>query len=94
MHEKPGLREGMDMGFERFIREDWNRWLRLRRRGLTGERGATMVEYALMASAIAVVAIASVSMVGERSADTYDEVARELAAVNIVNPDEDDPRRP
>ena len=55
------------------------------------ERGTTMVEYALMASAIAMVAIASVSFVGERSAIAIDDVTNELAAVN--NPRDGRPRR-
>jgi len=92
MREKPGLRQGMVMGFERFIREGWNRWLRLRRGGLTGERGATMVEYALIASSIAVVVIASAFYVGTRASDTFETVADRLAAVN--NPEPPRPRRP
>jgi len=91
MREKPGLREGMVMGFERFIREGWNRWLRLRRGGLTDERGATLVEYALIASSIAVVVIASAFYVGTRTSETSRDVGGKLAAVNNPPPR---PRRP
>ncbi|MFN8388776.1 MAG: hypothetical protein U0136_00635 [Bdellovibrionota bacterium] len=38
------------------------------------ERGATMVEYSLMGALIAVVVVASVTLAGKRSKDTYCKV--------------------
>ena len=49
------------------------------------EHGATVLEYALIASCIAVVAIASVTFVGERTSVALNESGRAIAA-GVVNP--------
>lgn len=51
------------------------------------ERGATMLEYALMAACIAIVALAGVSALGTNSADTFVEVTRHLANSTVTEPD-------
>lgn len=48
--------------------------------GLVGnERGATMLEYGLLAALIAVVAIVSVTFVGRRAHDSYCSIVRAQA---------------
>lgn len=53
-----------------------------------GEKGATMFEYAFIACCIAVVAIASLTYVGERADMTFTTVGNAIAAVN--GPEEDE----
>lgn len=48
---------------------------------LRNEKGASMVEYALLASLIAVAAIGSVSALGWRSQVTYNEVSLALGGI-------------
>jgi pilus assembly protein Flp/PilA len=42
------------------------------------EEGATMVEYALMLSLIAVVCIAAVIVIGQNASDTFTEVGNQM----------------
>jgi len=46
------------------------------------ERGASMVEYALLASLIAVAAVGSVTNLGQQNKDTFNRVQQELRDVN------------
>jgi Flp pilus assembly pilin Flp len=59
------------------------------RNELSNERGAAMLEYSLIAAAIAIVCIASVSMVGNEANKTFVTVGRKLANTNfpvVVDP--------
>ena len=47
---------------------------------LRDEDGVTAIEYGLIAALIAVVIIAAVSLVGERTSNTFNAVADELPA--------------
>ena len=49
----------------------------------SNERGATMVEYSLMAALIALTAIGSVTFVGEEGAKTFREVGRSFPAIGL-----------
>lgn len=51
---------------------------------ISDEKGAAMMEYALMAACIAVVAIASVSFAGEQAELTFTEVGESIAGSNFV----------
>jgi len=55
---------------------------------LRNEKGASMVEYALLAALIAVGAMGSVSNLGNEARKSIEAVGQELAAANInpVNP--------
>lgn len=46
---------------------------------LTGERGASMVEYALLVALIAIVALIAVALAGSTLSTTYSEIASEVA---------------
>jgi pilus assembly protein Flp/PilA len=46
------------------------------------ERGATMVEYAIMVALIAVVSIAAISLLGTNINSAFQKVANEVKAVN------------
>lgn len=50
------------------------------------ERGATMVEYALMAALIAVVSIASVAQAGVESRKAFNTVAKNIQEAGASNP--------
>jgi len=52
--------------------------VRALRRFLVEERGATAIEYGLIASLIAVVIIGTVAMVGNSLTNTFNEVASNL----------------
>ena len=52
--------------------------MRALRRFLVEERGATAIEYGLIASLIAVVIIGTVAMVGNSLTNTFNEVASNL----------------
>lgn len=43
------------------------------------ERGASMVEYALLVALIAMVAVATVAIFGEKLGDTYNDIADKVA---------------
>ncbi len=47
---------------------------------VTEEKGATMVEYALMVALIAVVAIAAVTFLGEEVSEKFDSIGNTLDA--------------
>ena len=51
------------------------------------ERGATMLEYALMAACIAIVAVAGVSALGLETKETFRLVQIKLANSSVVGPD-------
>jgi pilus assembly protein Flp/PilA len=51
----------------------------LRARLGRSERGAALVEYALLVALIAVVCIAAVTVLGNRAADKYSQVGSKLA---------------
>jgi pilus assembly protein Flp/PilA len=53
-------------------------WADLKERA-TEEHGATAVEYALMVALIAVVIIAAVTFLGEKSAEKFDKVGKAVA---------------
>ncbi len=44
------------------------------------EKGATMLEYALMAALIAVVCIAAVQMLGQQASNTFSEVGSTIGS--------------
>jgi pilus assembly protein Flp/PilA len=46
------------------------------------EKGATMIEYALMVALVAVVAILAVTFVGEEASKTFSNIGEELKAAN------------
>jgi pilus assembly protein Flp/PilA len=46
------------------------------------EEGATAVEYALMVALIAVVIIAAVTLIGQESSETFQNVADNIGATN------------
>ena len=53
------------------------------RRMADNERGVAMMEYALLASLIAVVSVAAVVMLGEETRDTYRATSDGFAAAGI-----------
>ncbi len=46
------------------------------------EKGATMLEYALLASLIAVVCIAAVTLLGQKACQSFSKVASSLSTTN------------
>ncbi|MEZ5169552.1 MAG: Flp family type IVb pilin [Acidimicrobiia bacterium] len=54
----------------------------LQTRFANDERGATMIEYVLLAALIAVVVIAAVTLVGNETSETFSTVGNELDKVN------------
>jgi pilus assembly protein Flp/PilA len=54
----------------------------MRARFADSDRGATMVEYALMVALIAVVCIAAVSLIGNNSSDKFDTVGQSIGAAS------------
>ena len=48
-------------------------------RTVTGERGASLVEYALLVALIAVVVIGAVTLLGDTTATTFSNVSDSLA---------------
>ena len=50
------------------------------------ENGVSMLEYALLASLIAVVAISSVSALGWTVSDTFDDVRNTMASAGVERP--------
>jgi len=54
----------------------------LQARFANNERGATMIEYVLLAALIAVVVIAVVTLVGNETSETFSTVGSELDNVN------------
>ena len=50
----------------------------------TSERGASMLEYALLAALISVASIASVTVLGQRAHATFTTIQREMGAGGIV----------
>ena len=50
-------------------------WLKAR---INDERGASLVEYALLVALIAVVCIAAVSLIGDEAKETFSNVGSEL----------------
>ena len=46
---------------------------------VTSERGASLVEYALLVALIAVVCIAAVTALGEAASENFTEVANEIS---------------
>jgi pilus assembly protein Flp/PilA len=48
------------------------------RTAIKSERGATMVEYALMVALIAVVALGMVALLGEGVRDTFGDIANQV----------------
>ena len=50
---------------------------------LSSERGATMLEYALMAACIAIVALAGVTSLGAETNRTFTAVEERLANTNL-----------
>jgi pilus assembly protein Flp/PilA len=69
IHSIPSLKE-----------EQMNRFTTLVRRFVKDDEAATMVEYALMLSLIAVVCIAMVTIVGTNARDIFDTVGQALPA--------------
>ncbi len=53
------------------------------------ERGATMVEYGLMVTLIAVVCIITVGVLGGEVRDMFDSIEPEVAAAQNANPPAD-----
>ncbi|MFP3906835.1 MAG: Flp family type IVb pilin [Acidimicrobiales bacterium] len=51
----------------------------LQARFADSERGASLVEYALLVALIAVVCIAAITLLGESASDKFDEVADEIS---------------
>ncbi|MBY0587175.1 Flp family type IVb pilin [bacterium] len=47
------------------------------------ERGATMVEYTLLACCLSIVCIAAVSALGQESRETFTTIERKMAATNF-----------
>ena len=47
------------------------------------EKGASMLEYALLAALIAVVAIAAITFLGRQASTTFSTVGQEMA--NVIN---------
>ena len=64
--------------------------LRRFRLSANSERGATMFEYALIVSLIAVIAITAVAVVGIRVEETFVEVGERVAGVIIPGEDRGD----
>jgi pilus assembly protein Flp/PilA len=52
------------------------------RQRLTGDDGATMVEYALMVALIAVVCIAAVTLIGTNSRNKFSTVGNSIGAAS------------
>ncbi len=50
------------------------------------EKGASMLEYALLAALIAVVAIAAVTFLGQQASDTFSNVGNALQGGNAQAP--------
>jgi Flp pilus assembly pilin Flp len=68
-----------------------------RDRAEDGERGATLVEYALLVALVALVAISSMSALRNRTREKYEETSAgitEVAGVVIEAPDDDSPGDP
>lgn len=59
----------------------WNTWVAsfLRARFGRTERGASLVEYVLLVSLIAVVCIAAISLLGESASSKFDTVGNSIA---------------
>ena len=58
----------------------WNQlsaWLKAK-----DDRGATMVEYALLVALIAVVAIVVISIVGQQTSSAFDTVGQSMSGAN------------
>ncbi len=55
---------------------------------LTSEKGATLLEYALLACLIAVVALAGVTRVGNQGQKTFKVVAKTIKNAGGDNPDD------
>jgi pilus assembly protein Flp/PilA len=54
----------------------------LRARFGDSERGASMVEYALLVALIAVVCIAAIKLIGESASESFNSTAESLEAAN------------
>ena len=54
-------------------------WLKAQ---VKSERGASLVEYALLVALIAVVCIAAVTILGENASDKFDKVGTSIGAAN------------
>lgn len=48
----------------------------------SSERGATMIEYVLLAACITMLCVTSVSYAGQETRDTFDKASRAIAATN------------
>jgi Flp pilus assembly pilin Flp len=68
--------DGGQMNSEQQLKSESRSW------PFGGEKGATMFEYAFIACCIAVVAIASVTFVGNRTKGTFTMVGHKIAGVN------------
>ncbi|MEX1038355.1 MAG: hypothetical protein WDZ96_05845 [Acidimicrobiia bacterium] len=55
------------------------------------DRGTAMVEYALMAALVAVIAVPAVSMVGHNTEDTFDAIGQSLAGGDSSDPGDEAP---
>lgn len=64
---------------------------RLDNEPLFNEKGATMVEYGLLAACVAVVVISSVSFVGKSTNATFYEVGEKVIAGTVIPGDDQDP---
>jgi len=58
--------------------EYFNAWL-LARLGIKSDRGASLVEYALLVALIAVVCIAAVSLLGKNASSKFSSVAKAIS---------------
>ena len=60
--------------------------MKIFRKLLTNEKGATAIEYGLIAALIAVAAITAMSGLGTSLNETFEEVSGELNTANDANP--------
>ncbi len=54
-------------------------WTHVQERLAADDRGASLVEYALLVVLIAIVAIIAIQFAGEQVSDTFSEIASELS---------------
>ncbi len=59
--------------------------MRFLKNNLNNDRGASMVEYGLIVSVIALLALSAVTLVGEKTSDTFTEVAGNLEGEDSAN---------
>ncbi len=57
-------------------------WTKMIARYTGDDRGASMVEYALLVVLIAIIALVAISLVGQRTSQAFSTVGASLAATN------------